>query len=120
MRWGRLIHDVEYWYDVKIKPIDDRPHGAGKIKEEYKEFMHAHDMWENFHERNEALDMPMESRMLNAHREAELADLFITIICYAHSNNINLKRAVYAVYLKLQKRKWAKKAGVIRHLGRDE
>lgn len=130
MRWGRLIKDVEYWFDSKIIPIlgpGDKISMA-KVKEEYKEFKDAVKAWDRAVENpsaavitdHETFYESQNIRVAKQHVEAEAADLFIALVCYCHANDINLKRAVYATYLKLQKRKWKKTApGLVRHVGKD-
>lgn len=124
MRWNRLIKDIEDWFDIKIVPLlgNDRI-GLAKVQEEYKELKKAQQLYENLvpdgdlDQNNE----PPEQRLARHHRDAEVADLFISLVCFAHANDINLKRVVFATYLKLQKRKWKKTAvpGLVRHVGDD-
>ena len=101
-----LLDDIRQWHRGVIAPNIDVQGSWAKVDEEFHELAEA----------VEALDeadlyrLPeSEYQALLIARRKEVADLFITLVCYADFTMMDLQRAVAEVHWRNINRTWSKR-----------
>jgi len=101
-----LLEDIRRWHRETIAPNVDIHGSWAKVQEEFHELAEA---VEALDESDMYILEDRSMRDLFAARRKELADLFITLLCYADFAEVNLQRAVAEVHQQNVDRVWSKR-----------
>lgn len=102
-----LLNDIRAWHHDVIAPNVDIHGSWAKVQEEFTELAEA---VEALDESDMYILEDRAVRDLLMARRKEMADLFITLVCYADFAGVNLQRAVAEVHEQNIARVWSKRA----------